>query len=203
MVGNPPGEEARLRDPNLSFFYPKTEIGLRFGIFVSAGAISVALAGSIAYGLVHAHTAVESWRLLFLVEGIPTLILVPITYLVLPNSIQTASFLTAREKAIAEARLFRPPSPEAIEIEETGQATDPGVTRRMKEQVSWAKAASVFTDPMSYITAVLFFIINVGYSSVPVYTPTLVSEMGFGSIKAQDLSAPPYALAFMISITAC
>ncbi|KAJ1031989.1 hypothetical protein NDA13_002365 [Ustilago tritici] len=187
----------------LSFFYPRTEIGLRFGIFVSAGAISAALAGSIAYGLVHAHTAVESWRLLFLIEGIPTLILVPITYLVLPNSIQNASFLTAREKAIAEARLFRPPPPEAIEIEETGQVTDPGVTRRMKEQVSWTKAASAFTDPMSYITAVLFFIINVSYSSVPVYTPTLVSEMGFGSIKAQGLSAPPYAFAFMISITAC
>lgn len=187
----------------LSFFYPKTEIGLRFGIFVSAGAISAAIAGSIAYGLVHAHTAVESWRLLFLIEGIPTLILAPIAYFALPNSIQTASFLTEREKAIAEARLFRPPPPEAVEVAETGYASSSGVTKRMKEQISWTKAASAFKDPMSYITAVLFFIINVGYSSVPVYTPTLISEMGFGSIKAQGLSAPPYVLAFIVSISAC
>ncbi|SPO19758.1 related to nicotinamide mononucleotide permease [Ustilago trichophora] len=186
----------------LSFFYPKTEIGLRFGWFVSAGAISSAIAGSIAYGLVHAHTAVESWRLLFLIEGIPTLIMAPVAYFALPNSIQSASFLNEREKAIAEARLFRPPPREAIDMAQTGQ-TDASCTHRIKEQVSWNKAASAFADPMSYITAALFFIINVGYSSVPVYVPTLIAEMGYGSIKAQGLSAPPYVLAFMISLAAC
>jgi MFS family permease len=186
----------------LSFFYPKNEIGLRFGVFVSAGAISAAIAGSIAYGLVNAHTDIASWRLLFLIEGIPTLIMAPVAYFALPNSIQTASFLTAREKAIAEARLFRPPPPEAIQYAATGRATTTW-TSRLREQISWKQAAAAFTDPLSYITAVLFFIINVGYSSVPVYVPTLIAEMGYGSIRAQGLSAPPYVLAFFISLSAC
>ena len=183
----------------LGFFYPKTEIGLRFGWFVSAGAISSAIAGSIAYGLVHAHTSIESWRLLFLIEGIPTLVMAPIAFFMLPNSIQSARFLSDREKAIAEARLFRPPPAEAIDPTGAGQT----LVDRIKEQVSWSKAASAFADPMSYITATLFFIINVGYSSVPVYVPTLISEMGYGSIRAQGLSAPPYVLAFVVSLCAC
>jgi len=186
----------------LSFFYPKTEIGLRFGLFVSAGAISAAVAGSIAYGLVNAHTSVEAWRLLFLIEGVPTLVMAPIAYFALPNSIQTASFLTDREKAIAEARLFRPPPAEAVDLATTGEVHTTW-NRRIKESISWSKAAAAFTDPMSYITAILFFIINVGYSSVPVYVPTLIAEMGYGSIKAQGLSAPPYVLAFIIAILAC
>ncbi|GAC96687.1 transporter [Pseudozyma hubeiensis SY62] len=183
----------------LSFFYPKTETGLRFGWFISAGAISSAIAGAIAYGLVHAKTSVEPWRLLFLIEGVPTLIMAPAAYFFLPNSIQSAKFLTPREKQIAEARLFRPPPSAALQIKEA----HPFSWHSIKQQLNLSQAAAAFTDPMSYITAALFFIINVGYSSVPVYTPTLISEMGFGSIKAQGLSAPPYVLAFILSLFFC
>ena len=183
----------------LSFFYPRTEIGLRFAWFVSAGATSAAVAGSIAYGLVHTHTGIATWRLLFLIEGLPTLVMAPIAFLVLPNSIQSAKFLTEREKQIAEARMFRPPPPEAL----NDQDAIPGCTGRVQQSINWSQAASAFYDPTSYTSAVLLFIINVGYSSVPVYVPTLVAEMGFGSIKAQGLSAPPYVLAFLISLLAC
>lgn len=184
----------------LSFFYPKTEIGARFGWFVSAGALSSAIAGAVAYGLVHAKTSVESWRLLFLIEGVPTLAMAPIAYWLLPNSVQSAKFLTVREKAIAEARLFRsPPRAEAVELRESKALSWSSIKRK----INWSQAGAAFKDPMSYIAASLLFIINVGYSSIPVYTPTLVAEMGYGSIKAQGLSAPPYVLAFIMSITLC
>ncbi|TKY90143.1 hypothetical protein EX895_000141 [Sporisorium graminicola] len=188
----------------LSFFYPRTEIGVRFAFFVSGGAISAAVAGSIAYGLVHAHTSLATWRLLFLIEGIPTLLMVPVAYLLLPNSIQSASFLTAREKQIAEARMFRPPPPQPPPPDATAHTTEAHCwITRIKRQINWTQAGSAFLDPTSYISGVLLFIINVGYSSVPVYVPTLVAEMGFGSIKAQGLSAPPYVLAFLVSLLAC
>ncbi|CDS00689.1 related to nicotinamide mononucleotide permease [Sporisorium scitamineum] len=180
----------------LSFFYPRTEIGVRFACFVSGGAVSAAIAGSIAYGLVHAHTALAKWRLLFLIEGIPTLLMVPVAFFLLPNSIQSASFLTAREKQIAEARMFCPPPPAA-------EPNNQSWTSRLKRQINWSQAGTAFLDPTSYISGILLFIINVGYSSVPVYTPTLISQMGFGNIKAQGLSAPPYVLAFILSIILC
>ena len=38
---------------------------------------------------------------------------------------------------------------------------------------------------------------NVGFSSLPVFLPTIIAEMGFTPIQAQGLSAPPYFLAFL------
>ncbi|SPO27311.1 related to nicotinamide mononucleotide permease [Ustilago trichophora] len=183
----------------LSFFYPKSEIGLRFAIYVSAGTLAAAVAGSMAYGIVHAHTSIESWRLLFLLEGIPTLIMAPIAYFVLPNSIQTASFLTDREKAIAEARLFRPPPIEAW------NAVKPhtSLCSRAKEELRWPKIAALFMDPTTLISSILLFISQTGSATFPVYVPTLLSEMGYGGIRAQGLSAPPYLLACAITLLGC
>ena len=46
----------------------------------------------------------------------------------------------------------------------------------------------------------MYFSCNVSFSSLPVFLPTILSEMGFSSIQAQGLSAPPYFLAFLLTI---
>ena len=43
----------------------------------------------------------------------------------------------------------------------------------------------------------MYFSTNVGFSSLPVFLPTIIAEMGFTPIQAQGLSAPPYFLAFL------
>lgn len=50
-------------------------------------------------------------------------------------------------------------------------------------------------DPLSYLMAILLFLINTGFSSIPVYLPTILADMGNSSINAQGLSAPPYVRA--------
>jgi len=46
----------------------------------------------------------------------------------------------------------------------------------------------------------MYFSCNVSFSSLPVFLPTILSEMGFSSIDAQGLSAPPYFLSFILVI---
>lgn len=46
----------------------------------------------------------------------------------------------------------------------------------------------------------MYFSCNVSFSSLPVFLPTILNEMGFSAINAQGLSAPPYFLAFLIVI---
>jgi dipeptide/tripeptide permease len=46
----------------------------------------------------------------------------------------------------------------------------------------------------------MYFSCNVSFSSLPVFLPTILSEMGFTNIQAQGLSAPPYFLAFLLTI---
>jgi cyanate permease len=46
----------------------------------------------------------------------------------------------------------------------------------------------------------MYFSCNVSFSSLPVFLPTILNEMGFTKINAQGLSAPPYFISFLITI---
>ncbi|EHK97197.1 putative Uncharacterized transporter [Glarea lozoyensis 74030] len=46
----------------------------------------------------------------------------------------------------------------------------------------------------------MYFSCNVSFSSLPVFLPTILSEMGFTRLTAQALTAPPYFLAFLLVI---
>ena len=46
----------------LSYFYPRYQYGLRFGIYVSAAALASSFAGALAYGLVHVSSSkITAW----------------------------------------------------------------------------------------------------------------------------------------------
>src|ERR1700761_1546964 len=44
----------------------------------------------------------------------------------------------------------------------------------------------------------MFFSCNVAFSSMPVFEPTIIHEMGYSALTSQALSAPPYLLSFII-----
>ena len=46
----------------------------------------------------------------------------------------------------------------------------------------------------------MYFCANVSYASLPVYLPTILKNMGYSSINAQGLSAPPYFVAFLFAL---
>jgi sugar phosphate permease len=91
-----------------SFFYLRHEIGFRSGMFVSAAPLATCFAGALAYGITSDKSPpIANWRLLFIVEGLPCLIAAIITFCMLPDSPEKASFLTEEEKAVARARALR------------------------------------------------------------------------------------------------
>jgi len=46
----------------------------------------------------------------------------------------------------------------------------------------------------------MYFSCNVSFASLPVFLPTILTGMGFTSIHAQGLTAPPYFLSFLCCI---
>lgn len=46
----------------------------------------------------------------------------------------------------------------------------------------------------------MYFSCNVSFSSLPVFLPTILKDMGFTSINAQGLTAPPYFASFLVTI---
>jgi len=46
----------------------------------------------------------------------------------------------------------------------------------------------------------MYFSCGVSFASLPVFLPTILNEMGFTAINAQGLSAPPYFVAFILTV---
>lgn len=46
----------------------------------------------------------------------------------------------------------------------------------------------------------MYFGANVSYASLPLYLPTILEDIGYSSINAQGLSAPPYFSAFLCAL---
>lgn len=46
----------------------------------------------------------------------------------------------------------------------------------------------------------MYFSCNVSFSSLPVFLPTILLEMGFTAINAQGLAAPPFFASFFVTI---
>ena len=121
----------------LSFFYLRHEVGLRIGIFLSAAPLATCFAGALAYGITSGHSHLANWRLLFLVEGLPTILMAPVAFFFLPDSPDRARFLNEEEKLVARARGVR----------------QVGSEKRVGGVV-WKDVGAALLDPKCWFTAV-------------------------------------------------
>ncbi|BGP29640.1 hypothetical protein JCM10296v2_001379 [Rhodotorula toruloides] len=164
----------------LSFFYSRCEVGFRQGLYLGAAPIASCYAGALAYGISHIHnSSVIVWKLLFLIEGAPAIPMAAVAFFFLPDRPTKAKFLTTREKEIAR--------------------------RRTERDGKTGRGGGVEDEeyPKAYITALCYFSCNVSYSSLAVFLPTILTDTGFTSIRAQGLSAPPYLASFFVVVTVC
>lgn len=120
-----------------SFFYRRQELGARCGFFASAAPLASTFGGALAYGITSGHPLLSSWRLLFLVEGVPTIIGSILAFLFLPDDPGSARFLTEEEKEVAKNRALR----------RTGQ-------EEQKRGVNWKESLQTFLDLKSWLIAV-------------------------------------------------
>lgn len=93
----------------LTFFYTKRELALRVGYLFVSAAISGALGGLLAYGIgqMSGVAGYNGWRWIFIIEGLPSIVIGVATFFLLPNDIEHAYFLTPEEKKFAAARHMR------------------------------------------------------------------------------------------------
>ncbi|KAF7903773.1 uncharacterized protein EAF01_006822 [Botrytis porri] len=171
----------------LSFFFKREELAFRTGIFLSAAPLATSFASSLAWGIVKLgeRSPIAPWRLLFLVEGFPSVLVALFAWHHIPDSPNTASYLTTREKKIARLRLRH-------EVTSSPNSkTKPSSGLKIKEVLL------TFRDPKVYLTALMFFFSNMAFSSMPIFLPTILTHMGHSPSTSQALSAPPYLLSFL------
>jgi MFS family permease len=93
-------------DVYIGMVYKKSERGQRAAAIFAFSALSSAFGGLLAFGLtqIHGPNGFSGWRWLFIVEGIITILIVPLYWFVFPNDARTAWFLTEDEKRMVCAR---------------------------------------------------------------------------------------------------
>ncbi|KAI0467488.1 major facilitator superfamily domain-containing protein [Xylaria cf. heliscus] len=170
----------------LSFFYKRNELGIRCGLYVSAAPLATTFAGALAYGITSGHPGIANWRLLFIVEGIPSVLLALVAFKYMPDSADTAHFLDEEEKQVAKTRAL--------------QQTGAEGTARIGH-IDLKETFHALKDIKTWIPPLMYFSCNVSYSSLPVFLPVILQNMGFTAVNAQGLSAPPYFLAFIVCVT--
>ncbi|KZT28221.1 MFS general substrate transporter [Neolentinus lepideus HHB14362 ss-1] len=165
----------------LSFWYKRTELALRISLCMT-GTLPGAIGGLLSFGLVRLHTSVlTGWQFLFLVEGIPTVIMGSMILFFLPSFPFSSSFLSPREKAIAQARLNRDHKPQS----------HGGMTG-----LQGLKA--VISDVNAWLFMLVYACFNVGVATVSYFLPTLIRGLGFSSINAQGMTVAPYAAGWFL-----
>lgn len=158
----------------LSFFFKREELAFRTAIFISgtpppdhhsntqltlraAAPLASAFASSLAYLIMYlgASIPIAPWRLLFLIEGFPSVVMAALAWHIIPDTPSTTPYFTPRQRKIARLRLTPPPTP----------------TPRLSSRLS------SFFSPPTLIPPLLLFLTNLAYSSMPVYLPTLLTQM--------------------------
>ncbi|KAI8390043.1 major facilitator superfamily domain-containing protein [Blakeslea trispora] len=168
----------------MSLWYTRQEYGRRIGFFWSFSSLAGAFGGLIAYGISQIENdTLKTWQWLFIIEGVPTVLLSIFSAWYLPNKPETAKFLTNEERELAVTRL----------------ATDAGASD--DHSWSWAQVASVFTDWKTYMYMAIYITGTSALQGVTLFLPSIVAGMGAWSRPvAQALTVPPYFFAFLATV---
>jgi MFS family permease len=142
------------------------------------------------------HGPISPWRLLFLLEGFPSVLVAVWAWDFIPDAPGVAKWLSPRQREVAVLRLRQ--EEDADEENFSGEKYHSG---SRKSKVKLREVFTALKDPKCYLTAFMFFSCNVAFSSMPVFLPTIIRDMGYKSITAQGLSAPPYLFAFVVVVT--
>jgi MFS family permease len=171
----------------LCFWYKPEERATRMAIFASSIAVAGAFGGLLATGIsfLNGKSGLAGWQWLFVLEGIPAVIVGVMVWFMLPDYPQTASWLTAEERAFAVKRL----GPYAPSM--TDKHWDSKVAKK------------TLADPFFWLFAAQYFLMTNSLNAFGYFAPTIVASLGFQGYNAQLLTVPPNVFAMIIIVGVC
>ncbi|KAI0015435.1 high-affinity nicotinic acid transporter [Xylariomycetidae sp. FL0641] len=160
----------------IGLIYKKSERGKRSSIIFAFSALASAFGGIFAFALTRIDTGTyfSSWRSLFIIEGILTVLACPTFYFLFPNSPTTAWFLTPEEKEMMKLRYELNPH------------------WGVDEKFTWKAVADALKDPKWYAFWVFQFSVDVSLYGFTTFLPAIIKGLGYTSVTANLLTVPVY-----------
>ncbi|KAJ6007310.1 hypothetical protein N7540_011286 [Penicillium herquei] len=173
----------------LTMVYRREEQAKRVSYLMSCAAISGAVGGLLAYGLLQMDGigGKAGWRWVYIIEGIFSFFIAILIWFGLPNNPEEAYFLTEEERWMMRVR---------------------NEQRRKymgSENFSWEEMRIAASDPKLLFSAVVQFCQDILLYGFSTFLPTILESMGYDSLMSNVLTVPVYiwgAIVF-ISIAVC
>jgi len=166
----------------LTFWFPAARRAQVNALFMTAIAISNVF-GSLISGAILQYmdgaAALRGWQWLFLLEGIPSVLVGFLLLAVLPDGPAKAKWLSPKERTLIAERLH---------ADEQGKSAH-GQRHRVGE---------MFLDPRIWICALSFLPINAGFYAINFWMPTIIQEVGIDKddyLSVGLLAMIPYGVA--------
>ena len=141
----------------LTYWFRQREQARVLSLFLTGFAVNSILGAPVSgFILTHVHwQGLGSWRWLFILEGLPAIVLGFLTYLVLPNRPSDAEFLTAEEKQWLQTELER------------------------EEEGKWGRRSAIagMTSFRVWHLAAIYFGMMIGAYTLSFYAPKLVASL--------------------------
>ncbi|KAL9542748.1 hypothetical protein MBANPS3_008457 [Mucor bainieri] len=164
----------------LSKVYNPQEFSLRVSILLTMATLSGLLSGPLTYGMSYldGKNGLHDWQYLFIVEGVPTIVLAIVSYFFLFDDLQKVKWLSTKQKVLQANRMM------------VHQQADTD-----HEAISIQTFKDVFMDWKTWAFALVFLLNSINVTSITVFAPTLIDGFGFDPKTSQLLTAPPCAVA--------
>ncbi|CAG9954692.1 unnamed protein product [Clonostachys rosea f. rosea IK726] len=165
----------------LSFWYLKSELSLRIAAYAGMSAVSGVLSGLIAYGvgLAKGKMAITAWQTLFIVEGLPTVVVGVLTLWILPGRPESerSHWFTEAEHEIILSRRNR-------------------FTKNADTGINMEQVKNAFKDYRLYLFCLIYSGLSLSLAVAAVFLPTIVEDLGYHSVTANLMTAPVYGTAY-------
>jgi sugar phosphate permease len=162
----------------LTYWYPKARMGAAMSVLMIPGPLGSMIGAPLSAGLMtglDGAAGMAGWQWMFLVEGLPCVLLAFVVLRLLPDGPGDARWLTPDERALVQGALTA-------------------------EQVSGEhRFRKVLTDPRVYGLALGYFCLISGLYGISFWLPTILADNGVESVVAIGLwTAVPYAAALVL-----
>ena len=167
----------------LTYWYPAGQRGKITSMFLAAlpfaGIIGNPVSGWIMHNMADVH-GLRSWQWLFLLEGIPSVIVGVIAYFYLQDGPDKAHWLNAHEKNLIKRN---------VEAD-----------RQLRDNKKQANFRAVLRDPKLYVLALLGFATYWSANAIAFWAPTIIKATGVTNITQVGLLTALPSLAGLISM---
>jgi len=161
----------------LTYWFPARERARIVSLFMAAVPLATVVGGPVSGALLELHGlgGLKGWHWLFIVEGLPAVLLGVVALKFLDDRPEDASWLSKKERQALSATL----------------AAEAKATRK----VGYAGLGQALTRPRVLVLGLLYFCLVVGLYGIGFWMPQVIQAFGLAPLKIGFLTAIPYLFA--------